>query len=181
MLQTVKSISQTQSRPFTLTVSELINDAEVRALLRRSLVIEPIDLLMAILTQAHGPAGIILKDSIMSIDNDLAKRSPVEYLRKLTPQGTGTSDLLIKDKLIESDDVNAIFEVAGKLAKERNKDKATSQIESIILLSALVSLTEERDFKDIKALSLPTNKIQEAIAKYLNDRQLRNRMLSRNE
>ena len=67
----------------TNTAFTVFKDMCFYAAKRGSQKVELIDLLIGIAGQFHGPAGIILRETINQIDDPLAKHSAIKYLEKI--------------------------------------------------------------------------------------------------
>lgn len=147
----------------TQTSLDLENEMFKRAISRGSSVAEPIDLLLSITHQTHGAEGAILRDVIREINDQLAKTSPVEYIKKRIQPGTNGTALL-GHEISASKDVEKIFQAAEWLREERGHEK----IESIDFLTALISVSENNPV--IKTLGVDRVKINTAVDGYLKNR-----------
>ena len=147
---------------YTLTSLRIESEMYTQAAMRQSKIVEPVDILMAIARQEHGPAGFILREAIKSISDPVAQENPIRYL-KSKPR------LPVNGTLNENGDKPVLgSEAIGVLvhAERVNSNRGKNRLESIDILTALFE--DPASLENIGFLQIDPQNVLEKIDLYLN-------------
>ena len=156
---TAKSVNDSR---YTLTSQDIESEMYKQAAMRKSNIVEPIDILMAVARQGHGSAGFILREVIKSISDPVAKEDPIQYLKskpRLPVNGTLNEN---GDKPVLGSEATNVLMYAERVNGNRGKDR----LESIDILTALFE--DPASLENIGFLQIKPQNVLEKIDLYLN-------------
>lgn len=140
------------------TTAEIKNQVYIQAAMRSSKTVEPVDILFAVVKQANGPAGIILRDVVRDFPNQLAKDDPVSYLKQryreyLIQKSKPSTNGFLNQKAVLGDVATNVLD----------------KVESIDILKALFTVPES--IQDIAYFGIDPQEVIKKIDSYLRSRQ----------